>query len=136
MVTASIRRLLQLSPPPLSLTRFSPGLFVVLQEILYQPSFALIRLLPKKNNAFLKQNNFFLSTYSWPVLVFLLFVYVSLWVLFHSSAIMKLGIASYICTYALLPIWPLIRTFSITKEFRIHDHGYMLLLFMACLHAV
>ena len=47
MVTASIRRLLQLSPPPLSLTRFSPGLFVVLQEMLYQPSFALIRLLQK-----------------------------------------------------------------------------------------
>ena len=30
------------SPPPLSLNRFSPGLFVVLQEILYQPFFGLI----------------------------------------------------------------------------------------------
>ena len=46
-ITVSHRRLLQLSPPLLSLTRFSPGLFVVLQEILYQPSFALIRLLQK-----------------------------------------------------------------------------------------
>ena len=34
------------SPPPLPLTRFSPSLLVVLQEILYQP-FALIRLLEK-----------------------------------------------------------------------------------------
>ena len=31
--------------PPL--TRFSPGLFVVLQELLYQSFFALIRLLQK-----------------------------------------------------------------------------------------
>ena len=35
------------SPPPLPLTRFSPGLFIVLQEILYQLSFALTRLLQK-----------------------------------------------------------------------------------------
>ena len=34
------------SPPALPLTRFSPSLLVVLQEILYQP-FALIRLLEK-----------------------------------------------------------------------------------------
>ena len=33
--------------PPLSLTRISPSLFVVLQEILYQTSFALIKLLQK-----------------------------------------------------------------------------------------
>ena len=32
-------------PPPLPLTRFSPGLFVALQELIYQPSLALIRLL-------------------------------------------------------------------------------------------
>ena len=43
-----ISRLLQLSPPPLSFTRFSPGLLVLLQEIVYQPSFALLRLLQKK----------------------------------------------------------------------------------------
>ena len=35
------------SPSPLTLTRFSPGLFVVLQEILDQPSFALINELQK-----------------------------------------------------------------------------------------
>ena len=49
-----------------------------------------------KNNAFLKSNKFFLSTYCWPVLILLLFVYVSKWTLFHSRAIMKLGIASYL----------------------------------------
>ena len=43
----SIRRLLQLSPQPLSFTWFSPGLFYVLQEMVYEPSFALIRLLQK-----------------------------------------------------------------------------------------
>ena len=32
--------------PPI-VSRFSPGLFAVLQEMLYQPSFALIRLLQK-----------------------------------------------------------------------------------------
>ena len=32
-------------PPPLPCTRFSPCLLVVLQEILYLPSFTLIRLL-------------------------------------------------------------------------------------------
>ena len=46
-ITVCHRRLLQLSTPPLSLARFSPDLFVVLQEILYQSSFALIRLLQK-----------------------------------------------------------------------------------------
>ena len=40
------RKLLQLSPPS-SLTRFSPGLLVVLQRTVYQSSFALIRLLQK-----------------------------------------------------------------------------------------
>ena len=43
----SVKRLLQFSPPPLSLTRFSQGLFVALQEIAYQTSFALIRFLQK-----------------------------------------------------------------------------------------
>ena len=46
-VMVSVRRLLQMSPLPFSLTRFSPGLLFVLQEIVYQPSFALIRLLQK-----------------------------------------------------------------------------------------
>ena len=35
------------SLPPFVLSRFSPSLFVVLQGILYQPFFVLIRLLPK-----------------------------------------------------------------------------------------
>ena len=35
------------SLPPFDLSRFSPSLFVVLQGILYQPFFVLIRLLPK-----------------------------------------------------------------------------------------
>ena len=34
-------------PPPLPFTRFSPCLLVVLQEILYLPSFTLVRLLWK-----------------------------------------------------------------------------------------
>ena len=42
LAMVSIRRLLQLSPSPLPLNMFSPGLFVVLQEIFYQPFFALI----------------------------------------------------------------------------------------------
>ena len=46
-VMVSVRRLLQMSPLPFSLTRFSPGLLFVLQEIVYQPSFTLIRLLQK-----------------------------------------------------------------------------------------
>ena len=54
LAMVSIRRLLQLSPSPLTLTRFSPGLFVVLQEIFYQPFFALIQQIIAKNNAFTK----------------------------------------------------------------------------------
>ena len=38
---------MQFSPPHPPLTRFSPGLFVVLQERLYQSFFALITLLQK-----------------------------------------------------------------------------------------
>ena len=41
----SIRRLLQMSPLPLPLTRFSRGVFVALQQLLYQVFFALITLL-------------------------------------------------------------------------------------------
>ena len=44
------------SPAPQPLTRFSPGFFVVLQEILYQ-HFTLVRLL--QNNSFSKEINFF-----------------------------------------------------------------------------
>ena len=88
----SIRKLLQfpLSSPPLS--KFSPGLFVVLQQIIYQPSFALIRLLQKITHN--------LSTDWWSVLISLFCVYVILRALFHSSAIMKLRIVSHLhmCT--------------------------------------
>ena len=38
---------MQFSPPHPPLTRFSPGLFVVLEERLYQSFFALITLLQK-----------------------------------------------------------------------------------------
>ena len=60
-------------PPPLPLTAFSPGLFALLQEILYQ------------------------SFFCWSILLFC--VYVFLRALFHGSAIMKLRIASclHIC---------------------------------------
>ena len=46
------------SPQPLPYTRFSPGLFVALQEILYQPSFALLKLLQKIMH-FQNNTNFF-----------------------------------------------------------------------------
>ena len=45
--------------PPLSLTRISPGLFVVLQEMLYQISFALIKLLQKIMHFHSKKKNSF-----------------------------------------------------------------------------
>ena len=79
------------SPPLLPFTRFSPGLIVVLQEIIYQSFFALVRLL-QTNNAFSKRNKFFLSCYCWCVVTFLFCVYV----FFHSSAIIELRIASYL----------------------------------------
>ena len=47
------------SPTP-HLTRFSTGLFVILQETLYQPSFALIGLLQKIMN-FQSKTSFFLQ---------------------------------------------------------------------------
>ena len=58
----SIRSLLQLSLLLPLITRFSPGLFVVLREILYQPGFALVRLLEKIIH-FQSKTFFFLSTY-------------------------------------------------------------------------
>ena len=45
--------------PPLSLTRISPGLFAVLQEMLYQISFALIKLLQKIMHFHSKKKNSF-----------------------------------------------------------------------------
>ena len=76
------------SPPPFSITGFSPGLLVVLQEILYQPFFLLLstRLL-QKTMSFQSKTYFFLSTYCWSVLILLFCVYVFLRALFHSSCL-------------------------------------------------
>ena len=76
------------------LTRFSPSLFVVLQEILHQPSF-LLRSNYWKNNVFSKQNSFFPSTYCSLVLVLLFSVYEFLRTFFKVLPI-KLEIASYL----------------------------------------
>ena len=85
---------MQLLPPhpPTSYQVFTR--FVVLQEILYQPFFALIRLLQKIMH-FQSKTNFLILLIAgrfW----FCCFVYVFLRVLFHSSAIMKLQIALYL----------------------------------------
>ena len=69
------------TPPTTTLTRFSQGLFVVLQEILYRPCFALIKLFAK-DNVLNKDNTkirylqkmyktFFLSAHCWPGLILL-----------------------------------------------------------------
>ena len=47
LVMMSVRNLLPLSPSFLPFSRFSPGFFLVLEEILYQTYFSLIRLLQK-----------------------------------------------------------------------------------------
>ena len=47
------------SPTSIPSTRFSLGLFIVLEEILYQSLFAVIRLFPE-DNAFLNEIRFFL----------------------------------------------------------------------------
>ena len=78
--------------PPL--TRFSTGLFVILQEILYQSFFPLIKLLQKIIHLKSKTNFFF--QHCWLVLILLFCVYVFLRALFDSSAIMKLRIAFYL----------------------------------------
>ena len=64
-----------LYPTSTLLTRFSPGLPVLLQEIFYQPSFALISLLAK-DNAFSKKTTFFLLAHGWSVLILLFCLYV------------------------------------------------------------
>ena len=72
----SITRLLQVSPPTfLSPTRFSRGLFIVLQEMFDQPSIAVIRLFAK-DNAFSKKTRFFLLAHWWSVLILLFSLYV------------------------------------------------------------
>ena len=64
-----------LHPP----TRFSPGLFVVLQKILYQSS--VIRLFAK-DSAFSKKIRFCLLAHCWSVLIFLFCLYVFLRLVF------------------------------------------------------
>ena len=59
------------------------------------PYFALLRLLQKIMH-FQSKTKFFISTYCWSVLILLFCVYVFLRALFHSSAIMKQRIASYL----------------------------------------
>ena len=79
------KRLLQVSPsssiPPTSVL---PGLFVVLQEILYQPSFAVIRLFAK-DISFSKKIRFFLLAYCWSVLILLFCLYVFFTTFFFSQ---------------------------------------------------
>ena len=66
-------------------------LLIAWQEIIYQPSFALISLSQKMMHF----QRFFLLTYSWSVFILLFCAYVFLRMLFHISAIIKLWIASY-----------------------------------------
>ena len=94
----SITRLLQLSPstlpPYMGLTKF-----VVLQEILYQPFFALIRLMQKQ--CIFKVKQFFSFNF---MLVGLDFTILCLFfrALPHSSTIIKLQIASYLASHQIM----------------------------------
>ena len=90
----SVRMLPQWPPPHPTLISFSPGLFLELQEILYQLSLALIWLFQKimhfqskKKNS----SNLLLVSFDFAIL----FLCVS-WASFHSSTIMKLQLASYL----------------------------------------
>ena len=58
------------SPSSIPSTRFSLGLFIVLEEILYQSLFAVIRLFPE-DNAFLNEIRFFPLAHCWLVLILL-----------------------------------------------------------------
>ena len=116
-----IRRLPQcpiVSPIHLSLTRFSPGLFVVLQEILYQPSFALIRLL-KKILPFQSKTIFFFQLIAGRFWFFCLMYMCFLGCIF-SAANMKLRIGLYlhICVAFYLASHQLM-----WHNKTIHDHG-------------
>ena len=114
---ASITIPLQLSPPPLHLTRFPPDLFVALKEILFQPSFALINLLQKITHFQSKEKkSFILMLLDFDFIVLCVFFRV----LFHSSSIMKLWIASYL-DICIVSYWTYHQIMWHTK--RIHDHG-------------
>ena len=67
---------LHVSCPHLHLpTRFLPGFFGVVQEILYQPYFTMIRLF-MKDNKFSKKVRFFLLVHGWLILILLFCSYV------------------------------------------------------------
>ena len=109
------------SPPPFSITGFSPGLLVVLQEILYQSLFCFDLPDYCKKRCLFKVKHIFFSTYCCSVLILLFCVYVFLRALFHSSCLH---------IYAQLPIRPLIKCCGITKGFMtetatrgVHGHG-------------
>ena len=81
-------------PSPLPLRGFHQVLLVVLQEIIYQPSFALIRLLQKKKRCIFNVKQFF--PFNILLVDFAVFCIFVSWGVFHSSAIIKLQIASYL----------------------------------------
>ena len=90
----SVKMLSQLPPPHPALISFSPGLFLELQEILYQLSFALIRLFQKIMHFEIKKkfsSNLLLVSFDFAILC----LCVS-WAPFNGSTIMKLQIASYL----------------------------------------
>ena len=76
------------SPHPSPFIKFSPGLFVVLQAILYQTSFTLIRLLRKI--CIFKVKHLFVQLITGRFYFAVLCVFLR--ALFHSSVIMKLRI--------------------------------------------
>ena len=115
----SIRRLLKfcvITPPPEPFfTRFV-GCFI--RNTL--STFLCYDEIITKNNVFSKQNKFSLWTYYWSVLILLFWVNVFLLTLFQSSAIIKLGIVSYlhICI-----AYNLVSPQIIWHKIRIHGHG-------------
>ena len=115
-----IRRLFQLSPRPLPLTRFSPGLFVVLQEILYQPFFALIRLLQIIMHFKSKTIFFFQLIAGWSG--FCCFVYMCFLGRLSQFCYHELQIASYlhICIASYLVSHQIM-----WHNRRIHNHGFL-----------
>ena len=76
------RRLLKLSPPPLPLKRFSPGLFGFYKKYLMN-LFLLMRLLPNIMD-FQSKTNFFFQFIAGIFLILLFCVYVCHRALFHS----------------------------------------------------
>ena len=92
----SIRKLLQV-PPTTSLptTRFSPGLFIVLQEMLDQSSFAVIRLF----NLIFEENKIFSFSSLLVGSDFAVLLICFLQHFLYSSAIKKLGIKSCFCFF-------------------------------------